>query len=173
MVVHSDKLTAGRANFYVHSANKKAHGTGRRENIHEPPKTEDTLLDNTEKQESKAFIYDKKPSAPKVRREITPEEVQAQKESIEAAAKGFQILIKCVRIAFRIIRGDNVPMQDNKLLAENYPDMHFRAWSLRQVKQNPEDCESELEEEDEGTTVSDGGGEVSLDMEVEALDVSV
>jgi len=122
------------------------------------------------------------------------EEIKAQKEQIErqkeqlkmqaeqaklqaeGIAEMYKIMGKCMRIALRIMTGDNVPREDDKLLMEHYPEIHRRAWEMRMVKEKPKDWESEVEDEDDEENTEyeipdlDGG---DFNMAVEALDISI
>jgi len=71
---------------------------------------------------------------------------QIRESNIEAA-KGTDIMAKCMRIAMRIVQGDNVPQKDDKFLAEHNPELHMRAWMLRIPKENPKDHDSELNDD--------------------------
>ena len=76
------------------------------------------------------------------------EAIERIREANKAGSKTNNILAKCMRIAMRIVQGDNVPPRDDKFLAEHNPELHMRAWMLRVIKEDPEDHESELDDED-------------------------
>jgi hypothetical protein len=59
------------------------------------------------------------------------------------------MLGKALQIARRIMQGDIVPDNDDRFLLENYPEMHLKAWMLRQTKEEPEEHKSVLDEEKE------------------------
>lgn len=76
------------------------------------------------------------------------EQLESAKEQAESIADSFADLGKCLTIALRITRGDNVPMKDMKFLSEHEPDMFKQAIMMRQPKSDPEDCDSVLEDDD-------------------------
>ena len=83
------------------------------------------------------------------------EQLQTQMDSIretnDIASKGTDILVKCMRIAMRIVQGDNIPQKDDQFLAEKNPELHMRAWMLRVPKDDPKNHDSELIDEDNET----------------------
>jgi hypothetical protein len=81
-------------------------------------------------------------------KEMLQQEIERIREANKANGKNANILAKCMRIAMRIVQGDNVPPRDDKFLAEHNPELHMRAWMLRVIKADPEDHESELDDED-------------------------
>ena len=172
-------------NKFIKYADKKAGESlkvNKPVNIISLPKNEDCLVEEPQDAENKAYVYKAKERAPRERKGITPEEIQAAKDTVEGAKKMFETFIKCVRIALKIVAGDNVPPQDDKFLSENEPEMHSNAWKMRSIKSDPEDHESELEEEENEETLNMGsgtakisfGGEGSdINMTVERLDITV
>lgn len=89
-------------------------------------------------------------------------QLESAKEQAEATEEMFSSLAKCLVIATRITRGDNVPLKDMDYLRENQPDLYKQSIMLRQPNDDPEDCESVLEEEDtEGDSVSENTGGTS------------
>jgi hypothetical protein len=63
------------------------------------------------------------------------ENVNAQSEAYAEAAK---IQLKCMKIATRIMAGDDVPKADHRFLAEHAPELYGRAIMMRVLKENPE-----------------------------------
>lgn len=55
---------------------------------------------------------------------------------------------KCIQIASRIMRGDRVPQADEKFLYENAPELYRQTLMTRSIEDDPDDCESLLDEED-------------------------
>lgn len=80
--------------------------------------------------------------------EMLREELKNSKEQADAAAEGFESFGKCLTIAQRITRGDNVPMKDMKYLMEHEPDLYKQAIMLRQPNDDPKNYKSVLDEDD-------------------------
>lgn len=82
------------------------------------------------------------------------ESLQSQWESIESQQdseeESWDVYGKCLKIAMSIVSGDNVPQQDIQYLMEHNMDLYTQAMSMRIPKEDPEDCDSVLEEEEEG-----------------------
>ena len=76
------------------------------------------------------------------------EMAENSKEQCEAMEEGFDVLAKCFAIAMKIQKGDNVPQSDHEFLLENNPDLYEMAMAMREFKEDPEDCESVLEDDD-------------------------
>lgn len=103
------------------------------------------------------------------------DQLDSIKEQEKAGEESWATLGKCLKIAARIAAGDNVPQQDMHYLQEHNPELFMKAMLLRMPKEDPEDCESVLEDEEDnedsgessarvvesGTTVDMGGGESS------------
>lgn len=110
------------------------------------------------------------------------DQLDSIKEQEKAGEEGWADFGKCLRIASRIAAGDNVPQQDMRFLQEHNPELFMKAMLLRRPKEDPEDCESELEDEEDsedsgagsakisesGTSVDMGGGESTAVSEVSA-----
>lgn len=110
------------------------------------------------------------------------DQLDSIKEQEKAGEEGWADFGKCLRIAARIAAGDNVPQQDMQFLQEHNPELFMKAMLLRRPKEDPEDCESELEDEEDsedsgagsarvvgGSTPADtGGGESAPVSEVSA-----
>lgn len=73
-------------------------------------------------------------------------------EELEKAKGGeegpLEILIKCLKIARRIMKGDKVASQDQTFLAEHEPELYAKALMLRRNNDQPKDHDSLLEEEE-------------------------
>lgn len=82
-------------------------------------------------------------------------QLDAMKDAIDA-------LMKCMKIASRIMDGDNVPPKDQQYLMENQPDLYKMAVAMRRPKEDPKDWDSLLEDEEgsqeSGEAVPAGGG---------------
>ena len=89
------------------------------------------------------------------------EQMKAIREQDGAAAKSYESWGKCIRIAMKIVKGDNVPPKDDNYLRENNPELHTRAWTMRVPKEDPEDHESELDDDEDGTAVKDMSRSIS------------
>lgn len=68
-------------------------------------------------------------------------------ESSESAGEGYKTLGRCIKIAMRIVSGDNVPTKDTQYLMENNSELYSMAMNMRMTKEDPEDYESVLDEE--------------------------
>lgn len=90
--------------------------------------------------------------------EMLREELKNSKEQAEATAEGFESFGKCLTIAQRITRGDNVPMKDMKYLMEHEPDLYKQAIMMRQPNDDPKNYKSVLDEDD-----TEGSSEESID----------
>lgn len=69
-------------------------------------------------------------------------------EQCEVMEEEFDVLAKCFAIAMKIQNGNNVPQSDHQYLLENNPELYEMAITMREFKEDPEDCESVLENED-------------------------
>lgn len=75
---------------------------------------------------------------------------QQQKDpQIEAMKKELKTLRQCAKIAASLREGDNVPPEDLRFLLRNNPRMYTLAMAMRKPKEDPEDCKSVLEKEEE------------------------
>lgn len=70
-------------------------------------------------------------------------------KQVEGMKEAFETMSKCMQIALSIMHGDNVPPKDIQFLMENAPDMFEMAMNIRQMKEDPEDKESVLEDEED------------------------
>ncbi len=69
-------------------------------------------------------------------KEMMESELAASKSQIENTIRTFDILLKCIKIATRIIAGDRVPRQDEQLLMEHYPDIYASAKILQEQNED-------------------------------------
>lgn len=90
------------------------------------------------------------------------QQLESAKEQADAVGDSFKDTSKCLLIAMRITRGDIVPLKDMKFLSEHEPELFKQAIMLRQPKDDPEECDSVLEEEDES---AESGSEYSSEMD--------
>lgn len=68
---------------------------------------------------------------------------------VEAMKKQMKMLRQCAKIAASLREGDNVPPEDLRFLIRNNPQLYTLAMAMRKPKEDPEDCKSVLEKEDE------------------------
>jgi len=99
-------------------------------------------------------------------------------ENTKVKGSTMDVMVKCIRIANRIQRGDFVPLRDDKFLFDNYPQMHLSAWMLRKFKEDPEEHESELCDECDVDTVkinisSSGTSSSACSIEVSMPEISI
>lgn len=76
-------------------------------------------------------------------------DAKAAQEQAEAQAEAFKVLMRCIKIAGRIINGDIVPGKDEQYLLENEPKLYQMAVAARIPKEDPEEFDSVLEDEEE------------------------
>lgn len=75
--------------------------------------------------------------------------IERFKEELEAAEKAgnpYDDMLKCLKIAMRIMKGDRVPDRDMNYLAEHQPEMFSAAIMFRSNNENPKNHKSLLEE---------------------------
>jgi hypothetical protein len=134
------------ANFYVKTMNRKAEDRDEK-------REQKYLRKNVDRFENKESSYKScwQRDAEEAERKWT-NFANAHREIEGAKQKGktFDALAKCLKIASRIINGDNVPKKDDKFLYENYPGMHMRAWLLRKKNDDPKDYESLVDDKPGG-----------------------
>ena len=80
---------------------------------------------------------------------------EANKQQAEALEKELKTRMLCWKIAARIMAGDKVPHEDEQFLLNNDPAGYQMAMSLRKIKEDPEEYDTLLEDEEEGS--SEGG----------------
>lgn len=81
------------------------------------------------------------------------QQLESADEQAEGTADSFEAFGKCLTIAQRITRGDNVPTKDMKYLMEHEPDLYKQAIMMRRPNDDPKDYDSVLDEDDtEGQT---------------------
>lgn len=68
---------------------------------------------------------------------------------VEAMKKQMKTLRQCAKIAASLREGDNVPPEDLRFLIRNNPQLYTLAMAMRKPKEDPEDCKSVLEKEEE------------------------
>jgi len=85
------------------------------------------------------------------------QQMQQAREAGEAAAEAWRIKLKCLRIAIRIMNGDNVPQADHDFLIEHNPSLYKLAMSARMPNDDPYDYDalSDGEGDNAGTAAAD------------------
>lgn len=86
-------------------------------------------------------------------------DAKAAQEQAEAQAEAFKVLMRCIKIAGRIISGDIVPSEDEQYLLENEPKMYQMAVAARTPKEDPEEWDSVLEDEEDASDSEASSGE--------------
>ena len=82
------------------------------------------------------------------------DEVKKAQEIGEGMAESMKVMLRCQKIAMRIMMGDNVPPQDERYLAENDIELYTKAKQLRMQKVDPEDYDSLLDDDDDSDGIS-------------------
>lgn len=88
----------------------------------------------------------------KMKLEELKRQMESAKEQGDAAGDSVKVMSRCMKIAQRIMNGDNVPIKDMKYLRENYPDLMRQAFLFRRSNPEPKDYKSVLEDEEEQGT---------------------
>jgi len=85
------------------------------------------------------------------------QQMQQAREAGEAAAEAWRIKLKALRIAARIMNGDNVPQADYDFLMEHNPALFKLALSVRIPNEDPHDYDalSDGEGDNAGTAAAD------------------
>jgi len=65
------------------------------------------------------------------------EQLEAARAQAQGAADRWEVIIKCLKIAMRIISGNIVPRADHRYLAKNDPELYSKAITMRMPKENP------------------------------------
>lgn len=106
-------------------------------------------------------------------KQMYQEMLESTKEAAEAQGEGYEDLAKALEIARRILNGDIVPAQDEKFLMEYNSEIYMRVKSMAEMKEDPEEYDSLLEdeeEEDNGSgSVSGASGGIRSASDVEAV----
>lgn len=97
-------------------------------------------------------------------------QLENTKEQVKAQEEAWDSMGKCLAIAIRIVKGDNVPTQDIEYLKEKNPDLFMQSMSLRMPKKDPEDCDSVLGEEEDEEASGEDGAKAVLTGESSAAD---
>ncbi len=93
-------------------------------------------LDDYDKNTLERYLEEKRAALEALnKKEEFEAEMAASKSEIEGVINTFDVLLKCLKIATRIISGDKVPPQDEKLLLENFPDIYSASKTLAKQKE--------------------------------------
>ncbi|MCL2853524.1 MAG: hypothetical protein FWE20_10945 [Defluviitaleaceae bacterium] len=72
------------------------------------------------------------------------------REQADAGADSWNKKITLLKIAMRIMNGDDVPLRDHKYLARHDIDLYMKAVSLRRVNNDPEEHDAISPDEEDG-----------------------
>ena len=75
------------------------------------------------------------------------EQLEISRKQSEGAAEGWRVLIRCLKIASRIMNGDIVPKEDHRYLAEHDPKLYAKAITLRVHNDDPKKYKRVSEDE--------------------------
>lgn len=70
------------------------------------------------------------------------EQMEEARRAGDEASEFWRLQIKAMRIARRIINGDNVPVRDHRFLVEQNPGLYKTAVSLRRRNEDPKDYDA-------------------------------
>ena len=107
------------------------------------------------------------------------EELERAREAGEGAAEMWKIEIKCLQIAMRIMSGNKVPIEDERFLMDNKPELYAKAITMRMEKADPKEYDRLSEDEEEEAngnpestaTEPSTGGEPAVESGEEAVPV--
>lgn len=94
------------------------------------------------------------------------EMLEQSKETGKAASEGVKQLSRCIKIAMRIVQGDNVPTKDKQYLMEHNSELYSMAMNMRMYKKDPKDYESELDDEETKTNIKFSVSSSSIDNSI-------
>jgi len=113
-------------------------------------------LDNEKATESKDKMAEWKEKLEQMRRDMNwlRDEIRRAGEIAEGMGEAMREMIKCLRIAMRIMSGHNVPEADHRYLMDKDTALYSKAIMMRKEILDPEDLErlSEDEEADEDSS---------------------
>jgi len=93
-------------------------------------------------------------------------QLENAKEAAKAQAEAMRLLMIAMKIASRIMRGDNVPQSDMEFLLEHSPGMFMMAMSARNYEnENPTDHEALAKDVKDTKSVEAIKGEISIPSE--------
>lgn len=100
---------------------------------------------------------DREPESPPALLEMLEPSGEAESDMLDAMGEKLKVMMRCQKIAARIMRGDKVPPQDEQYLMQNDPDGYKMAIAMRTPKKKPKEWKSVLEEEEKKTEENSGG----------------
>ena len=89
------------------------------------------------------------------------EEAESGDSELDALGEKMKAMMRCQKIAARIMRGDKVPPEDERYLMENDPNGYKLALAMRQPKKDPKEWKSVLDDEEKKSSESSGSAEAS------------
>ena len=92
-------------------------------------------------------------------------EMENVRKQGEASAEATKIRIKCLKIAMRIMSGDEVPAADHRFLLEKDPGLYGQAIMMRMQKEHPEKHKRISEDDD----FDDFNDEIKTELETGAV----
>jgi hypothetical protein len=118
-------------------------------------------LDNEKVTESKDKMSEWKDKLDQMRREMNwlRDEIRRAGEIAEGMGEAMREMIKCLRIAMRIMSGHNVPEADHRYLMDKDTALYSKAIMMRKEIIDPEDLER-LSEDEEANADSTEIGEI-------------
>lgn len=76
------------------------------------------------------------------------DQIEQVRKEAQSSGEEAKKIAKCLKIAMEIAAGNVVPEQDQEYLRKNNPDLFAKAMEMRIPKEEPEECESVLEDGD-------------------------
>lgn len=126
-------------------------------------------VDGTEKSDQKESVFQHLRDKQNSLNELL-EMLEDSEQTIKAAVEQAKAMLRCLKISAAIIRGDHVPPEDEQYLLEHEPEMHKMSVLLRRTKEDPEDCDSVLEDEEDQQ--GDGASAVAADGRMPAPEIA-
>jgi hypothetical protein len=111
-----------------------------------PPMSD--LVDIPHEEQDKADEFREKLENMRAEMAMLREQLRQAGEVGEGMAEAWREKIKCMIIAMRIMKGDNVPEQDHRFLRDRDIELYARAISLRIEKEDPYDHDRLSDDED-------------------------
>lgn len=84
---------------------------------------------------------------PEVDMQWIREQIDQANEQAKALAERCKVLLRCFKIASRIMNGNIVPKQDERYLAKHESEMYVRASLMRRLEENPKECDRVTKDE--------------------------
>ena len=118
----------------------------------------DPVQDKDKTSEKKDKMAEWQEKLEEMRREMNwlRDEIRRAGEVAEGMGEAMRVMIKCLRIAMRIMSGHNVPDADHRFLMDNDSGLYSKAVMMKIQVVNPEDLERLSEDEEENNEDSTG-----------------